>query len=151
MSEPTNRTNTRVRVAGLIVRDGKILLAEHEKAGRRYWLLPGGGVEFCETVEEALKRELLEEADLEIEVGDLLWVVESVPEDRHRHVLNLIVAAEAKGDQLNPRPDRVLRDVRWIPIQDLANLTLYPDTRAEILEYVNTGRVGKTLLGKRWR
>ena len=142
---------TRIRVAALVVRDGKILLAEHEKGGRRYWLLPGGGMEYGESVEETLKRELVEEAGLEIEVGDLLWVVDSIPGDRHRHVLNLILSAEAKTTELAPTPDRVLRDVRWKDIEELESLVLFPDTRAEILEFIRTGHRGRGLLGKRWK
>jgi ADP-ribose pyrophosphatase YjhB (NUDIX family) len=142
---------TRIRVAALVVRDGKILLAEHEKGGRRYWLLPGGGMEYGESVEETLKRELVEEAGLEIEVGDLLWVVDSIPDDGHRHVLNLILSAEAKTTELAPTPDRVLRDVKWKDIGELESLILFPDTRAEILEFIRNGQKGRALLGKRWK
>ncbi len=49
----SSHNKTRIRVAGLIIHGENILLAEHEKGGRRYWLLPGGGMEFAETVEEA--------------------------------------------------------------------------------------------------
>ena len=34
----------RIRVSALLARSGKILLCRHEKGGREYWLLPGGGV-----------------------------------------------------------------------------------------------------------
>ena len=35
----------RIRVAGLLINGGRVLLVRHEKDGRSYWLLPGGGVE----------------------------------------------------------------------------------------------------------
>ncbi len=142
---------TRVRVAVLIVENHNILLAEHEKGGRRYWLLPGGGMEFGESVEEAAKRELLEEAGIEIEVGDLLWVVDSIPGDGHRHVLNLIVEGRALTHALTPGQDQVLRDMRWWPVEAIADLEIFPDTREEILRYVSTGNRGVGLLGKRWK
>ena len=34
----------RIRVGVLICRDGEVLLVRHEKGGRSYWLVPGGGV-----------------------------------------------------------------------------------------------------------
>ncbi len=142
---------TRIRVAALIVREGKILLAMHEKGGRRYWLLPGGGVEYGESIEEALVRELQEEAWLEIIPGDILWIVDSIPDDHHRHVLNLILSAQALSDVLSPHPDAVLRDVQWIEVEHLAELEIFPDTKAEILHYIQTGERGLGLLGKRWK
>jgi mutator protein MutT len=142
---------TRIRVAALIIKDGKILLVEHEKGGRRYWLLPGGGVEYGESVEEALKRELQEEVGIEIAVHELLWLVDSIPADRHRHVLNLILSAEALTTEIHPHPDEVLRDARWMDLHDLPNLELFPDTKDEILRYAATGERGTGLLGKRWK
>jgi ADP-ribose pyrophosphatase YjhB (NUDIX family) len=135
----------------LIVQDDRILLAEHEKGGRQYWLLPGGGLEYGESVEEALKRELMEEAGLEIEVGTLLWIVDSIPSDLHRHVLNLILTAKAHSEKLHPTPDAVLRDIAWVPLGDLDSITLFPDTREEIQHYLKTGDRGTGLLGKRWK
>jgi len=147
---PDKMKTTRIRVAGLIVRDGKILLAEHEKHERRYWLLPGGGMEYGESLEETLKRELVEEAGIEIEVGELLWVVESIPTDKHRHVLNIILEATALSDELVCTPDKVLRDTVWKDVDDLESLTLFPDTRAEIRSYLESGHRPKILLGPRW-
>jgi hypothetical protein len=46
--------NIRIRVAGLIVKDGRLLLVAHEKNGRRYWLVPGGGVDYGEHEEWSL-------------------------------------------------------------------------------------------------
>lgn len=149
MNESTPR-QTRIRVAGLIIRGQEILLAEHEKAGRRYWLLPGGGVEYGESLEEALERELIEEAGLPIRVEELLWTLDSIPPDRHRHVLNVVLRDTPLGDRLSPTQDRVLRDVVWMPIADIPELTLYPEMKQEILGYLQTGQRGSGLLGKRW-
>ena len=148
---PVETKLTRVRVAALIIRESKILLAQHEKGGRCYWLLPGGGVEFGESVEEALHRELLEEAGLPIRVHDLLWVVDSIPDDHHRHVINLILNAEALSSEVTPQPDQVLRDVQWIDITSIPALEIFPDTKTEILRFIQTGDRGIGLLGKRWK
>nr|WP_296773754.1 (deoxy)nucleoside triphosphate pyrophosphohydrolase [Rhodococcus sp. (in: high G+C Gram-positive bacteria)] len=63
-----------VVVAGALVRDGLLLLAQRsrppELAGR--WELPGGKVETGETPEIALVRELREELGIETTVGEAL-------------------------------------------------------------------------------
>jgi len=46
----------RIRVSAILRREGRILLCRHEKAGREYWLLPGGGVDLGESLAEALQR-----------------------------------------------------------------------------------------------
>ncbi|GMV65830.1 MAG: NUDIX hydrolase [Candidatus Omnitrophica bacterium] len=148
---PDENQCTRIRVAALILKGDTILLAEHEKGGRRYWLLPGGGVEYGESIEEALKRELIEEAGLDIEVDQLLWIVDSIPEDHHRHVLNLILSAHPISDTLKPGSDRVLRTVAWHPLEGLMDMEIFPDTRQEILQFAQNGWRGSGILGKRWK
>jgi len=51
----------RIRAGVLIWRDGEVLLVRHEKGGRSYWLVPGGGVDPGETMVVAAARELIEE------------------------------------------------------------------------------------------
>lgn len=58
-------------VAAVIVQDGKIFCAQRGKDTTlaEMWEFPGGKIEENETPEEALKREILEEMQCEIEVG----------------------------------------------------------------------------------
>ena len=65
-------------VAGIIYKDGKILIAKRnlqkDQGGKREF--PGGKVEKGETNEEALKREIMEELETEIAVGELIDTIE---------------------------------------------------------------------------
>ena len=51
----------RIRVSAILRWHGSILLCRHEKPGKEYWLLPGGGVNSGESLADALRRELAEE------------------------------------------------------------------------------------------
>jgi 8-oxo-dGTP diphosphatase len=96
--------------------DGHVLLARRAfepDAGR--WDVPGGFLEEGEDPVEGLRRELREEAGIEIEVGDFVGVFADTygdPPDA-RYVLNLVWEARiAEGD---PRPDDDVSELRWFP------------------------------------
>lgn len=143
--------NIRIRVAGILVKDDQILLVRHEKNGNSYWLLPGGGIEFGESAEEALVREFQEEVGLKIRVGKLVLVHDSIPPNRHRQVLNLYFLVTADNFNLKVTPDAVLRDAGFHPLGEFRDLKVNPDVKSEILE-VLAGRwpENSLYLGNRW-
>lgn len=59
--------------AGIIFCGGKMLIAQRKRGKdlEFFWELPGGKLEAGETLQECLKREMIEEMDLEVEVGEL--------------------------------------------------------------------------------
>ena len=62
-------------VAAVMVRDGKLLLIKRGvEPSKGKWSVPGGRVEWGETLIEAVKREVREETGLEIEVGEVAGV-----------------------------------------------------------------------------
>ena len=56
----------RVRAAGVIIKDNQILLMHRRKNGQEYWVVPGGKVEEGETSDQAVKREIKEELNLDV-------------------------------------------------------------------------------------
>ncbi len=63
----------RVTTAGILVQDGKYLVAKREEKGSigGLWEFPGGKNRYTETEEETLKREFQEELGLSVSVGPL--------------------------------------------------------------------------------
>jgi 8-oxo-dGTP diphosphatase len=101
-------------VSAAIFRDGKVLLVRRARSpGKGFYSLPGGRVEFGETLHAALHREVMEETNLKIEIVDLAGWREVVPtaEGGGHYVILSFAARWSAGE---PRLNEELDDYRWI-------------------------------------
>lgn len=81
-----------IGVGGVVIRRGRALLVRRGKEPLRgRWSIPGGAVELGETLEEALVREIREEAGLEVRPRLVIAVVDQIEREgralRHHHVI----------------------------------------------------------------
>ncbi len=123
----------RIRVSAVLRWEGRVLLCRHEKSGREYWLLPGGGVNSGGSLVEALRRELEEEvgigADLTFE-GPVA-VVDSIAPKRAfvgKHVVHIIFAADLARRSLEEvtSTDVAVRGHRLFEPHELDDIALHP-------------------------
>jgi ADP-ribose pyrophosphatase YjhB (NUDIX family) len=96
--------------AAVVVHDGRVLLIRRGQApDAGAWSIPGGAVELGESVEDALRREVLEETGLQIAVGRFLEVFERVECDADGgvrfHFVVLDYAATVIGGTLTAGDD----------------------------------------------
>lgn len=142
----------RIRVAAVIVRGDELLLVRHIKNAESYWLLPGGGIEYGEPLVDALKRELREEACVEIDVGDLVIVNDTIPPDNTRHTINLCFTARITRGEIACGVDPRVVEVRYVRVDELGGVKFYPDIRHELLPAIRAGFPRKALyLGNLWK
>lgn len=134
------------RVAGICVKDGKVLL-QTTTGEERSFAFPGGHVAFGETNTETLIREFKEEIGADIAVGDLKWVAEVFFPwgSRPCHQICLYYLVEIQSPEFPYDYDGVFlgkehledRDFdlefHWVPIEAAANLEVYPTNARELL------------------
>lgn len=119
--------DTRLAAYGVITDGDRVLLAKLRFPEAGTWTLPGGGVEFDETVEQAVVREVREETGYESEVGELLGVRHHVvPAERRIHAngrpmkaVQVVFRATVVGGALRDEVDGSTDEARWLPITEL--------------------------------
>ncbi len=121
----------------LIIKDGKIAVIKIRDAGEEWYIMPGGGQEAEETLNEAVCREVAEELGITIECKELLFVVEGVHGETF-HRVDLIFSCE----YIDSMPDAVLHGdtnqvgIEWLDISTLNLQPLYPSKlRRQIMNY----------------
>jgi len=140
----------RIRAAVILVQDEEILLVRHQKGRDTYWLLPGGGVEYGETATEAARREVTEETGLEVEVGDLALVAETLAPDSSRHLLHLVFRGHLRGGRLQVGREARLAEARFVPLATLPEMDLHPPMAAEVLRVARSTGATACYLGALW-
>ena len=94
------------------------------------WSLPGGRIEFGETVEAAALRELLEETGVVAELAGLVAVVDGLFGERH-YVLIDYAARWVSGE---PVAGDDAADARFMPLSEALAAVAWEETRRVILE-----------------
>jgi len=143
----------RVRVGAIVRKEGAVLLARHEKAGRSYWLPPGGGVDWGESLIEPLRREFREEARADIQAGALRFVVDTIAPDASRHIVHLMFDAHLETGEPELGDDPRVVELRYVEADELSTLDVAPPIGAELARLLDedTGeRVREGYLGARW-
>jgi 8-oxo-dGTP diphosphatase len=115
--------NTVIVTASLIIEQGKVLVTQRKKNSSHglLWEFPGGKVKEGEDPREALRRELKEELDVEVEVGMIFDAVfYSYPE---YPILLLVYRCRIEKGSLKPIG---CRDLRWVTLEELEKLAMPP-------------------------
>ena len=91
----------KVGVGVYIEKEGKILLGKRKNAhGEGNWCPPGGHLEFGEEVEECAKREVLEEAGIEISDLKIKTITNDVYKEENKHYITIHVFANYKSGEI---------------------------------------------------
>ena len=111
--------------AAIIIKDGKVFATQRGYGDwKGWWEFPGGKMEPGETPQEALRREILEELDAEIEIGKLLDTVEWDYPAFHLTMHCFLCTLISESMHLNEHEDaawltaETLYSVKWLPADE---------------------------------
>jgi len=119
---------------GALVEDGQILLAGNRWYANEplVWTLPGGRCEAGEGVADALVREFREETGLAVAVGPLIYVADARSAARRLHFLTCAFRVYRLSGTPQVGDDPAVRDLRFVPIADLAAYLPSPSLGAPV-------------------
>jgi 8-oxo-dGTP diphosphatase len=119
----------RVRVCGILIENGRILLIRHKSLGKNgiLWAPPGGGMQFGESAEDTIKREYEEETGLNIKVERYLFTHEFL--NPPLHAIELFFEVTRLGGELNTgydpemsKNEQIITETAYLDIDQLREI-----------------------------
>jgi 8-oxo-dGTP diphosphatase len=121
----------KVRPAVVIVKEETVLTMRYVYGEKEVYALPGGNPDPDECLPEALRRELMEELGVTVEIGEMVLCGEVLWGEMRKETLHMIFNAE-----LNPKETTAL-EIVWLPFNELEQRLMYPNVGKDLLRYLN--------------
>lgn len=119
------------RCAGVLIKDNTLLTFWRYRDGREYYVLPGGTLEEGETLEEGLKREMIEEMNLTVVVGKKLFEYyndfEHPRTDHYFLITEFTGEIKLGGPELMHQSRENIYRPEWIKLDKLTEINLQPE------------------------
>jgi 8-oxo-dGTP diphosphatase len=121
-----------------MIEDGRILLIKRGRPpGEGLWAVPGGKVQFGETMTDAVTREVFEETGLQTRPGRVVWAGDSIgpgePPAWHYCLVDFL--CEVEGGDLQVGDDAAA--IAWVPLGQATEYPLTP-TMFELLDVLKS-------------
>ncbi len=134
------KPNSLVPAASAVVTNERGEILMQRRVDNNYWALPGGTMDFGETIVETAEREVREETGLDVKVDGIIG---TFSDPRHiieysdgevRQQFNICFHASLIGGEL--RASKESTEVRWIPPDELEQLEIHRTTRLRLEQFL---------------
>jgi 8-oxo-dGTP diphosphatase len=116
-----------VGVGGVVIHEGRALLIKRgSEPLKDQWSIPGGTLELGESIQEGVRRELLEETGIEVRVGELIEVFDRIFRDAAGKIQYHFVIVDYLCEKISgeAKPASDVTDTAWVSEADLWNYKL---------------------------
>ena len=116
-----------VGVGGVVIHEGRALLIKRgSEPLKDQWSIPGGTLELGESIQEGVRRELLEETGIEVRVGELIEVFDRIFRDAAGKIQYHFVIVDYLCEKISGEAHAAsdVTDVAWVREEDLWNYKL---------------------------
>ena len=125
----------KVATKAIIVKDGKVLIVRDHKDDAM-WDLPGGRINIGENIEDALRREIMEELGVEINIKSVIYSSQRVhTSEGSSHLFIYCEVTVADPSQSLNVPSEELAEVKWIDKDTVNEVKMYGDCMDAIKAY----------------
>ncbi len=138
MTEKNNKS-PKITVDGIININNNIVLVKRKyEPYKDYWAFPGGFVNYGETVEEAVIREILEETNLKTKIVNLLGVYSNPNRDPRGHTISIVYVLEPVNNSNNiiPKGGDDAKEAKLFNISEIPNINLAFDHKQIYYDYL---------------
>jgi len=121
----------KIRAVGILIKTDELLLIRRNEDGKEFWVLPGGGVEKNEKVEDAVIREIEEEASIKCAVIKLLYTHQysDIKHQQFYYLCRYVSGTPQLGNfnefQTMKNGNHVYEPT-WVKIEKLPKMLIYP-------------------------
>lgn len=110
-----------VRCQGVILKDRQVLLLRQYNFIRKeeYWMLPGGSLEDNESLEDCVRREIKEEANMDVDIVDVLLDDEGTGIDVYKRYVTFLCVPKSEGKAgKETASHRKILELVWCSLDD---------------------------------
>jgi 8-oxo-dGTP diphosphatase len=123
----------RVGSAVIVEKDGKFLLGKRNKKNYRgYWVFPGGGVRWGESIQDAAVREIKEETNLDVEIVRFLGHNELMNLPENYHTVVFFHLAKPRSSDMKVSDD--ISDAGFFSLEEIKNMDMVANSVKRILK-----------------
>ena len=134
----------RCRPALVLLENNHVLVMKYQYGEQFIYNLPGGNPDPCELLSETISRECMEELGIDVEVGQMLLMGQVSGTKNRDDVLHILFEGELIGGIPELQVGETnAQEVLWLPINQLSQVTMYPNIGMELTDLLITQQKGK--------